>query len=81
MKHRLLLPTPPSRRPPPPYQVDGDDSPSQGDFQYYVAVTHLYTWVKTDGEAKLPHYSNDTATNFIPQQFISSPHISLYLFT
>ena len=41
--------------PPPPPKVDGDDSPSQGDLQHNVAVTHLYTWVKTDGEAKLPH--------------------------
>ena len=65
-----MLPTLPPLPPPPRGQ---DDSPSQGDLQRYVAVIRLYIWVKRDGEAKLPHYSNDTALNFIPEQvhFIS----------
>ena len=61
-KNLLLLPTPP-----PPSPHGQDDSPSQGN-QSYVAVISLHTWVKRDGEAKLPHYSNDTAINFIPEQ-------------
>ena len=67
--------------PPDPLASGRDDSPSQGDLQHYVAVTHLYTWVKRDGEAKIPHYSNDTTTNFIPEQlhFIST-YFSVFVY-
>ena len=66
---------------PPPPPSGQDDSPSQGDLQHYVAVIHLYTWVKRDVEAKLPHYSNDTAMNFIPEQvhFIST-YFSVFVY-
>ena len=64
--------------PPPSGQ---DDSPPLGDLQHYVAVTHLYTWVKRDGEAKRPYYSNDTGMNFIPEQvhFIST-YFSVFVY-
>ena len=75
MKHLLLLPT----LPPPP--SGRDDSPPQGDLQHYVAVIHLYTWVKRDGEAKLPLYSNDTAMNFIPEQVhLISTYFSVFVY-
>ena len=66
---------------PPPPPSGQDDSSSLGDLQHYVAVTHLYTWVKRDGEAKLPYYSNDTGMNFIPEKVNSiTTYFSVFVY-
>ena len=66
---------------PPPPPSGQDDSPWLDDLLHYVAVTHLHTWVKTDGEANLPYYSNDTGMNFIPEQVHSiSTYFSVFVY-